>query len=146
MKTFKLVSLAILHQEEQPSRFENIPLIDGLIINKEDGENRWIVEAYVDKMYKHSFEKYLQHEEMLNLQVTITKETNDPASLVGKVKLIKVLEKTTSILFEGNLVSSRTNMAEIILDELIEKGLHGEGLLLEFKQRMQEKKHKVTKH
>ncbi|MCH1625183.1 YwpF-like family protein [Fredinandcohnia quinoae] len=144
MKTFKLVSLAVLHQDEQPSRFENIPLIDGLIINKEDGENRWIVEAYVDKVYKDSFEKHLQKEETLNLQVTITKETNDPASVVGKVRMIKLMENTASILFEGTLVSSRTNMAEIVLDELIEKGFHGERLLVEFRQKMQEKKNKVS--
>ncbi|WP_010677146.1 YwpF family protein [Bacillus timonensis] len=140
MKTFKLVSLMVLHQDEQPNRVEEIPLIDGLIINKEDGENRWIVEAFIEQSCKAVFEKAKQAKTKLNLQVTISKKSNDPASLMGEVKIIKDLKNSVSVLLEGNLVPSRLNMAEIVLTDLIKQGLQGEGLLTEFKNRLQEKK------
>ncbi|MDR4890163.1 YwpF-like family protein [Fredinandcohnia sp. QZ13] len=140
MKTFRLVSLMVLHQDEQPSRIEEIPLIDGLIINQEDGENSWIVEAFIEKSYKSIFEKAKQNDTKLNLQVTISKKSNDPASLMGEVKIIKDMDNSVSVLLEGNLVPSRLNMAEIVLTDLIQQGLQGEGLLAEFKNRLQEKK------
>ncbi|RFB17336.1 hypothetical protein DZB84_09710 [Bacillus sp. HNG] len=140
MKTFRLVSLMVLHQDEQPSRIEEIPLIDGLIINQEDGENSWIVEAFIEKSYKSIFEKAKQNDTKLNLQVTISKKSNDPASLMGEVKIIKEMDNSVSVLLEGNLVPSRLNMAEIVLTDLIQQGLQGEGLLAEFKNRLQEKK------
>ncbi|MFT4416313.1 YwpF-like family protein [Fredinandcohnia humi] len=142
MKTFKLVSLMIFHHEEHPSRLEEIPLLDGLIINKEDGENRWIVEAFMEKQYKAIFEQSIQKQDTLNLQVTITQKSNDPASLVGAVKQIKEFENSVSVLVEGKLVPSRVNMAELLLTELLDKGLEGEGLLNEFKTRIQEQKQK----
>lgn len=132
----------IFHQEEQPSRIEDIPLIDGLIINKEDGVMRWLVEAYIDKQYKGIFEKGLQSQETLNLQCTISHESNDPASLLGIVKVIKEMEDRVSVLIEGNLVSSRINLAEIVLTDLVQQGLQGEGLLQEFKTRILDKKKK----
>ncbi|MFD1780280.1 YwpF-like family protein [Fredinandcohnia salidurans] len=140
MKTFKLVSLKVLHQDEQPDRVEDIPLIDGLIINREDGENRWIVEAFIEKTYKAIFEKAKQAQEKLNLQVTISKKSNDPAPLMGEVKIIKEMENSVSVLLDGNLVPVRLNMAEIVLTDLIKQGLEGDGLLAEFKNRLQEKK------
>lgn len=140
MKTFKLVSLMVFHQDEQPSRVEEIPLIDGLIINKEDGENRWIVEAFIEKSFKSIFEKAKQDGAKLNLQVTISKKSNDPASLMGEVRIIKDMKNSVSVLLEGNLVPSRLNMAEIVLSDLIQQGLQGEGLLAEFKNKLQEKK------
>ncbi|THE09784.1 hypothetical protein E1I69_21030 [Bacillus timonensis] len=140
MKTFRLVSLMVLHQDEQPSRIEEIPLMDGLIINQEDGENSWIVEAFIEKSYKPIFEKAKQANTKLNLQVTISKKSNDPASLLGEVKIIKEMDNSVSVLLEGNLVPSRLNMAEIVLTDLIQQGLQGEGLLAEFKNRLQEKK------
>ena len=35
---------------ENDSR-KKIELIDGLIINREDEENQWIIEAYIDQKY-----------------------------------------------------------------------------------------------
>ncbi|WP_449538014.1 YwpF-like family protein [Ferdinandcohnia sp. Marseille-Q9671] len=140
MKTFKLVSLTVIHQDELPSRVEEIPLLDGLIINKEDGENRWIVEAYIEKSYKAIFEKAKNTETELNLQVTISKKSNDPASLMGSVKILKNLDKSVSVLLEGKIVPARYNKAEMVLTDLIKQGLKGDGLLAEFKNRLQEKK------
>lgn len=142
MKTFKLVSLTIFHQDEQPSRREKIPLIDGLIINKEDGKNRWIVEAFIENTYKPSFEMALQNQETLNLQVTITNKSNAPASLQGTIKEIKDIESKVSVLLEGTLLPSKLNKAELLLGELLELGLAGDELLQEFRARLQDSEKK----
>lgn len=47
MKTFKILSLTILNDGERVS----IPLIDGLILNKEDGRGTWLIEAYTERKY-----------------------------------------------------------------------------------------------
>ncbi len=140
LKTFKLVSLVVLHDDEQPGRVEEIPLMDGLIINREDGENRWIVEAFIEKPYKDIFEKAHQSNEEINLQVTISKKSNEPASLLGTVKIIKEMENSVSVLMDGKIVTNRLNMAEVVLTDLIKQGLQGDNLLSAFKTRLEDKK------
>lgn len=49
MKTFKLVDLNVERVDKEEKSIEQFPLIDGLIINKEDGENHWLIEALVPK-------------------------------------------------------------------------------------------------
>lgn len=49
MKTFKLVDLNVERVDKEEKSIEQFPLIDGLIINKEDGENHWLIEALVAK-------------------------------------------------------------------------------------------------
>lgn len=49
MKTFKLVDLNVERVDKEEQSIEQFPLIDGLIINKEDGENHWLIEALVQK-------------------------------------------------------------------------------------------------
>ncbi len=68
MKTFKLVGLSVIDEE---MRRQDIPFIDGLIINKEDGQNRWLVEAYLDDDYEPMFAS-LKEQPEFQLQVTIT--------------------------------------------------------------------------
>lgn len=53
VKTFRLIDLKIVRQDETSKRLEEFPLIDGLIINKEDGENHWMVEGLVSKEYRY---------------------------------------------------------------------------------------------
>ena len=48
MKSFKLISLQILTEKKQ---LVDIELVDGLIINKENGSNTWIVEALVKESH-----------------------------------------------------------------------------------------------
>lgn len=55
MKTFKLVDLNVERLDKEGQPFEQFPLIDGLIINKEDGENHWMIEALVSKEHKSFF-------------------------------------------------------------------------------------------
>lgn len=41
MKTFKLVDLNVERLDKDDQPIEQFPLLDGLIINKEDGEKHW---------------------------------------------------------------------------------------------------------
>ena len=47
MKSFKLISLQIITESKQ---LIDVELVDGLIINKENKSNTWIVEALVRKV------------------------------------------------------------------------------------------------
>jgi hypothetical protein len=138
MKTFKLVGLTNIRHEGQMVKRENIVLKDGLIINKEDGENNWLIEACVDKQYLPFFEEASAQEQELHLLATISKKSNDPATIFAKVKTITVMEEHLSVLLDGTLVKTKINMAEVLLEDLIDKGLKGEELLKEFKQKLHE--------
>jgi putative protein kinase ArgK-like GTPase of G3E family len=140
MKTFKLVELTNIRHEGQMIKRENIVLNDGLIINKEDGENHWLIEACVDKQYLPFFEEASAKEQELHLLATISKKSNDPATLFAKVKKITVMEEHLSVLLDGTLVRTKIDMAEVLLEDLIEQGLKGEELLKEFKQKLHEKR------
>ncbi|WP_243291938.1 YwpF-like family protein [Bacillus sp. FJAT-47783] len=137
MKTFKLVGLKI-ERKEQEGRIEEIPFADGLIINKEDGENSWLIEALLSKRYRYYFELNAQHESELRLFVTISKKSNTPAQIIAKVKSITTLEDHISVLLEGRMYNLRAAKfdAEKILNDLIATGLSGNELLDSFKKKL----------
>ncbi|SHP72717.1 Uncharacterised protein [Mycobacteroides abscessus subsp. abscessus] len=134
MKTFKLISLQIIDDSEAL----DITLHDGLIINKEDERNRWLIEAYVGANYHDFFTKLLKSEKETPAQVVISKKENDPASFTTRVLSVKKIDGRLSVLFEGFLKRSK-NYAELLLSDLIEKGLSGEELLSEFREKMMTK-------
>ncbi|MDF0727018.1 YwpF-like family protein [Cytobacillus sp. S13-E01] len=143
MKTFKLVSLAIVHDQQSSKVREEITLLDGLIINKEDGENRWLMEAFIDKKYLELFETLQKNDEEVHLHVTISKKSNDPASIFGKVKSITKMDEHLSILFDGT-IKNKIDLAEIVLNDLVDQGLQGEQLLTQFKLKLHEKRGTAT--
>ena len=57
MKTFKLVSFQLVDDQEKR---QSVSLTNGLIINKEDGENNWILEAVIDKKWYDEFHVLLK--------------------------------------------------------------------------------------
>lgn len=133
MKTFKLISL---HVTGDHGLIE-IKLQDGLIINKEDENRTWLLEAYVSATYEEYFQTLLDKDEELTLQVVISRKENDPAYYYSKLILIKRLDEDhISLLFKGLLNRSRSNYAEQVLTTLIEKGLSGQELLKQFKEQM----------
>ncbi len=134
MKTFKLISLQIIDDSEA----QDITLHDGLIINKEDERNRWLIEAYVGANYQDFFTRLLESERETPAQVVISKKENDPASFTTRVLSVKKIDGRLSVLFEGFLKRSK-NYAELLLSDLIEKGLSGEELLSEFREKMMTK-------
>jgi hypothetical protein len=135
MKTFKLAALSILHDDMYR---EEISMIDGLIINKEDGRNRWLIEMYLDKKYEDLFSRLQQTEEEFRLQVTISHRSNDPATMLATVRSITVMSEHMSVLMDGLLVRNKIDLAEVVLADLVEKGLQGEALLKEFKHQLHE--------
>jgi hypothetical protein len=137
MKTFKLAALSILHDDVHR---EEISLIDGLIINKEDSRNRWLIETYLDKKYKELFSRLQQANEEFRLQVTISHKSNDPANMLATVRSITMMSEHMSVLMDGLLVRNKTDLAEIVLANLVEQGLQGEALLKEFKHQLHERR------
>jgi hypothetical protein len=137
LKTFKLVGLKI-ERKDREGRIEELPLADGLIINKEDGENSWLIEAFLSKRYRYYFEHVLQNKAELRLFVTITKKNNTPAQIIAKVRSIMTLEEHISVLLEGRMFTLRSAKvdAEKILHDLVAKGLTGKELLDSFKKKM----------
>lgn len=137
MKTFKLVGLQVVRDD---AHHEDIPLIDGLIINKEDGKNRWLIETYIDKRYEPLFAELQKDHAEFRLQVVISNISNDPANIVASVRSITPMNDRTSVLMDGLLVRNKTDLAETVLAGLVEQGLQGEALLKEFKHQLHERR------
>lgn len=136
MKTFKIVALHILDGDD----IKDIPLTDGLIINKEDRSSKWIIEAFIDKEYLEFFQEELNSDEKMEIRVIITHAANDPAPFTVRVLTINVFDHHISVLFEGKLSKMRNEYATLILSDLLEEGLEGEQLLEEFKARIKSKR------
>ncbi|MBS4178081.1 YwpF-like family protein [Lederbergia citrea] len=135
MKTFKIVALQMLKEHKA----ENIPLTDGLIINKENEDGFWIIEAFIDEKYEELFQKKYDSKEIFEIRVIITHAANDPAPFTVKVHTIKRVDHRISVLFEGRLSKRRNDYSELLLDDLIKEGFSGEKLIEEFKRRMKTK-------
>lgn len=141
MKTFRLVGLTIEVQGENGARLEEIPLSDGLIINKEDGENHWMIEALLTEEHRSYFESLSQQKQELPLYVTISKKTNKPAEIKAKIKSIMVLEEHISVLFEGRMLARKAkHEPEKLLEDLLTKGLEGDDLKQAFTQKLNEQR------
>ncbi|MEM5590978.1 YwpF family protein [Niallia circulans] len=77
MKTFKLISLQILTKE----KLVPIKLIDGLIINKEDDFNHWLIEVYTELAAIAFLDEAFQKKEELLVQAVISKKKMIPLLL-----------------------------------------------------------------
>ncbi|MDQ0255830.1 hypothetical protein J2S74_003212 [Evansella vedderi] len=144
MKTFKLCSLAILFDSEQDhqeqyDKAKEIPLIDGLIINKEEAHKNWLLDAVVTEEWKSFFDEYLQSKRQFMAEVTITKKTNDPATLVCQVQAVQSLKKHLSVHIEGILVVKKDDLSDMLLKNLLSEGYTGDELFQEFKRRKKDR-------
>lgn len=140
LKTFKLVSFYLV---DKKGDVVSIPLIDALIINKENEINTWIIEVFVDKKYLDLFQAY-SSEEKISVYTVITKKDNEPAPFLVQIISQKVIGENASILFEGKL-NRTTGYAEQLLEALLETGLGGNELLTSFKQKMKDKTEIIRK-
>lgn len=138
MKTFKLKSLIIVNHVDKQVETKDIPLIDGLIINQEDGEDQWLIEAYVDGSHEEYF-KELQRKEDIMIQVKITKESNDPATFITSMTGLNIIGENMNVLFLGKMVDLRRGEAQNILEELVHEGYEGEALIELFQRKMKMK-------
>ena len=135
MKSFKLVSLEVVENDNSVE----IPLHDGLIINKEDEQHTWLLEAYTDLSLYDYFKKIQDEGREIIVEAVITKLENDPAFFQTKIGTLNKFEHHMSVLLEGRLRRLRRDYSELLLDSLIQKGLSGQALLTEFKEKMKSK-------
>ncbi|MEK5382541.1 YwpF family protein [Niallia sp. FSL W8-0635] len=135
MKTFKLISLQILAKE----KLIPIKLIDGLIINKEDDYNHWLIEVYTDFSSIDFLDEAFNKKDDLLVQAVITKKENDPAPFEVTILSIQKFGDKASIMLEGTLKRDRKDYAELLLQYLIEEGYEGNKLTTKFTELMQSK-------
>ncbi|CAN2248532.1 YwpF-like family protein [Bacillus vallismortis] len=136
MKTFKLVDLNVERVDKEEKSIEQFPLIDGLIINKEDGENHWLIEALVAKEHLSFFEQLQNSQTEATVFVTITKQSNRPAQLTASVKNIVKLEESIQVLIYGQMVTRKQHGTETLLESLVKEGYTGNKLIEAFKQKI----------
>lgn len=137
MKTFKLISLKVIESENEDLVHTEIPLKDGLIINREDEKNRWVIEAYTSKYYLDYFIE-LQKQEEVMIQVKITKKSNDPAVFLTSIIDVNEIGTNMNILFMGTIIDQRKSKIETLLEKLINQGFEGKELLIQFKKILHE--------
>lgn len=134
MKSFKLISVQLISEDKQ---LVNVELTDGLIINKEDDNNTWIVESFLtEARYNQIKDALPEINGEIMIQAVITKKENDPALMKTILRTIKPINGHVSLLFEGHLQKSRSKYAELLLKDLIEQGIVGEELIEHFKEKL----------
>jgi hypothetical protein len=142
MKTFKLIALEVV----DGGNTVEIPLEDGLIINKENEGASWLLEAYTDLSLYDYFQKIHEQSREVIVQAVITKRENVPAYFQTKIASLNKFQNHVSVLFEGRLRRNRSDYSELLLDSLLEKGLGGQTLLEEFRDKMKSKPKLKMKH
>lgn len=142
MKSFKLISLQIVTDQLQ---LIDIELVDGLIINKENNSNTWIVEALVDSNHYDTLKGSLPNDNKdVHIQAVITNKDNGPALFKTVLKTRKLVDGHISLLFVGHLQNTRSTYAELLLEDLVHKGFTGDQLIKEFKEKIRSKRKLAT--
>ncbi|MEK4027742.1 MULTISPECIES: YwpF family protein [Bacillaceae] len=136
MKTFKIAGFYLAGQNEA----QEIELLDGLIINREDDKRSWLIELFVHPKYEEVFHQCKKQEDELKVEVLITHPNNDPALFFAQVRGLNHLEGGLSILLEGRLRQMRNEYAKQVLSDLVHKGLSGEDLIDSFNTCLKQRK------
>lgn len=136
MKSFKIAGFYLAEQDDA----QEIELLDGLIINREDDKQSWLIELFVHPKYEEMFREFEKQEDELKVQVLITHPNNDPALFSAQVRDLNTLEDGISILLEGRLKQMRNEYAKQVLSDLVGKGLSGENLVNTFNTRLKQRK------
>lgn len=134
MKTFKLSSLEIVENQDDDIVLHGIPVLDGLVINREDEQNHWVIEAFMEKAYLEGFHKLNEKDDTVMLQVKITKDTNTPATFISSILSINEIGEQINVIFMGTIVDKRKGIVKDMLKNLIEEGYQGESLYKQFKE------------
>ncbi|WP_251552300.1 YwpF-like family protein [Neobacillus muris] len=142
MKTFKLYSLEVLEGETSVE----IPLEDGLILNKEDDHSTWLIEAYSNLSLYDFFKKIQDENREVIAEVVITKKENAPAYFQTRIVSLLKFDNHISVLLEGQMRRNKSDYSELLLENLLQKGFEGQPLLMEFKDKIKSKpKLKISK-
>lgn len=132
MKTFKLYSINLL--EGQLGAVKQIPIEikDGLIINMENKEKTWYIDAVFDREHLNYFKQLEEQGKHVLVEVIITSRDNHPAAMITKIDTITELSKHISVLFEGKLARKKGDSISNVLKLLVNEGHEGESLLSKF--------------
>lgn len=120
-------------EEDETFTEKNIHFIDGLVIDREDDKDDWLIEVYMEKEYLPFFEGLRGFDELL-IQVKISKESNDPAFFVVKIAKVTDILERFSVLFSGKLMQRQTKDMATLVQELIAQGYYGKQLIHQLKQ------------
>lgn len=132
MKTFKMISFGLLSGDEA----DYLPMHDGIIINQENSHRMWILEMFLDVEHKERFEKLKAEDVLVEAKVVISYPENEPAAFVLAVDTIQEIGDRVSVLLKGRLKRQRSEYAEQLLSELLDRGLEGQALLERFESDM----------
>jgi hypothetical protein len=135
MKTFKLISLEVVEDDNSVE----VPLEHGLIINKEDEGSTWLLEAYTSLSLYDYFKKISDENRDIIVEAVITKKENAPAYFQTRISTLNKFENHIGVLLEGSLRRYRRDYSELLLENLLQKGLSGDALLNEFREKMKSK-------
>ncbi|MBC5635790.1 hypothetical protein H8S33_03020 [Ornithinibacillus sp. BX22] len=134
MKTFLLKQLQIVESNNEDIVKTEVELIDGLVINREDDKNTWLIEALINKKYVAWFENMQNTRDQVMIEVKISKVSNAPATFITSIDSINNIGEHINVIFTGTIVDKRKSKIEEMLGELIEQGYQGEELLEKFKK------------
>lgn len=132
MKSFKMISTSFV----KDGHVFRYPLIDGIIINQEDSHRSWILEMFIDKKHKSTFDDLLETGELLHAKAVISYPENEPAAFTVAVYAVKEIGDNISVLLKGTLKRIRSQYAEHLLEELVDQGLEGDLLVDRFTKDM----------
>lgn len=143
MKSFKLISLQIVTENEQ---LIDIEFEHGLIINKESHSNSWMIEALVHPTHYQNLEQTLPIDrDRVVIQAVITDSENDPAIFKTALTTHTLSNGHVSLLFNGQIQNTRNKYAEILLADLLQKGFTGDSLMNAFKENLRSKRKLAAK-
>jgi len=110
-----------MKEENESFKEQRVTFIDGLVIDREDDKDYWLIEVYMVKDYLELFQTLTNYDEIL-VKVKISKESNDPAYFITKViKITPIIDDFTALL-RGKLIKSQTKDVTTSLNELITVG------------------------
>ncbi|PYF07559.1 YwpF family protein [Ureibacillus chungkukjangi] len=135
MKTFKMLSFDLINEDGG----QNIPIIDGIVINQENSRKSWILELFLSKEHKTTFENLKASNEVFEVHVIISFPDNEPAPFKVLVSDIREIGEKITVLLKGTIKTRRSKYAEALLNSLLTEELSSEELMTRFKKGMRER-------
>lgn len=132
MKTFKMLSFDLVTEDG----LQNIPLVDGIVINQENSHQSWILELFISQKYHPIFSNLLEKKAVFDVRAVISFPENEPAPFHVTVYTVREIGSQLSVLLKGTLKAKRSKYAEQLLAELLAEGISIEELLNRFSHDM----------
>lgn len=127
-----MISFGLLNGDQT----DYLPMLDGIIINQENSHRLWILEMFLEAEHKERFEKLQADEALIEAKVVISYPENEPAAFVLAIDTVHQIGDRVSVLLKGRLKRQRSEYAEQLLSDLLDKGLKGDALLQRFESDM----------